>query len=326
MSSAPIGTIHHVELWVPDIDRAAAQWGWLLTELGYQPFQEWTGGCSWRLADTYIVIEQSPDMLAEPHDRKRPGLNHLAFHAGDQAQVDALTAAAAENGWALMFADKHPHAGGPQTYAAYLSNTDGHEVELTASNPVELTHPQVLTIPREGATDMILLPTLMRAAIGQDSLPYQVAPGLSEMPKDSYPELDFQAARVAFLVDGDGGGQRLAETIGRAIPDDRVVTLDVHGIENTLDSDFYLGTFTALLRDVNAGVTIGELPSLPDATAAPWSTTLEAWAASQGWRAPTKQEIANHLIELDEVTLSPQGVVALKQAHAALLTALGITS
>ena len=150
MSSAPIGTIHHVELWVPDIDRAAAQWGWLLTELGYQPFQEWTGGCSWRLADTYIVIEQSPDMLAEPHDRKRPGLNHLAFHAGDQAQVDALTAAAAENGWALMFADKHPHAGGPQTYAAYLSNTDGHEVELTASNPVELTHPQVLTIPHHG--------------------------------------------------------------------------------------------------------------------------------------------------------------------------------
>jgi transposase-like protein len=46
-----------------------------------------------------------------------------------------------------MFADKHPHAGGPQTYAAYLSNTDGHEVELTASNPVKLTHPQVLTIP-----------------------------------------------------------------------------------------------------------------------------------------------------------------------------------
>lgn len=177
----------------------------------------------------------------------------------------------------------------------------------------------------EGATDMILLPTLVRAAIGQDSLPYQVAPGLSEMPKDSYPELDFQAARVAFLVDGDGGGQRLAETIGRAIPDDRIVALDVHGIENTLDSDFYLRTFIALLRDVNAGVAIGEPPSLPDATAAPWSTALEAWAASQGWRAPTKQEIANHLIELDEVALSPQGILALKKAHAALLTALQIT-
>lgn len=178
----------------------------------------------------------------------------------------------------------------------------------------------------EGATDMILLPTLVRTAIGQDSLPYQVAPGLSEMPKDSYPDLDFQAARVAFLVDGDGGGQRLAEMIGRSVPDDRAVVLDVHGIENTLDPDFYLDTFTALLRDVNAGVTVGEPPSLPDAAAAPWPTTLDTWAASQGWRAPTKQEIANHLIELDEVVLSPQGILALKHAHAALLTALGITS
>ena len=182
MSSAPIGTIHHVELWVPDIDRAAAQWGWLLTELGYQPFQEWTGGCSWRLADTYIVIEQSPDMLAEPHDRKRPGLNHLAFHAGDQAQVDALTAAAAENGWALMFADKHPHAGGPQTYAAYLSNTDGHEVELTASNPVELTHPQVLTIP-PGARSVRDNPTKGT----QSCSPSSHAPGPGFLPGGSSP-------------------------------------------------------------------------------------------------------------------------------------------
>jgi hypothetical protein len=35
------GTLHHVELWVPDLGRAAASWGWLLTELGYQPFQDW---------------------------------------------------------------------------------------------------------------------------------------------------------------------------------------------------------------------------------------------------------------------------------------------
>lgn len=34
MSSTPTGGIHHIELWVPDIDRDAAEWGWLLTELG----------------------------------------------------------------------------------------------------------------------------------------------------------------------------------------------------------------------------------------------------------------------------------------------------
>jgi len=178
----------------------------------------------------------------------------------------------------------------------------------------------------EGATDMILLPTLMRAATKQETLPYQVAPGLSEMPKDSYPELDFQAAKVAFLVDGDGGGARLAEAIGRAIPDDRIVALDVHGIENTLDPEFYRDTFAALLRDLNAHVTIGDPPALPEATSAPWSTTVETWATDHGWRVPTKQEIANHLIELDEIPLSPHGKLALKQAHVALLTALGIAA
>jgi len=31
-----------------------------------------------------------------------------------------------------MFSDLHPHAGGPQHYAAYLENYDGFEVELVA--------------------------------------------------------------------------------------------------------------------------------------------------------------------------------------------------
>lgn len=62
-------------------------------------------------------------------------MNHLAFHAGDRARVDTLTEQAADNGWNLMFRDRHPHAGGTDHYAAYLANTDGYEVELVASNP-----------------------------------------------------------------------------------------------------------------------------------------------------------------------------------------------
>lgn len=60
----------------------------------------------------------------------------------------------------------------------------------------------------EGASEMILLPSLIRAATGLDFLPYQVAPGLSEAPTSQYPKLDLQAARVAFAVDGDSGGSR----------------------------------------------------------------------------------------------------------------------
>src|SRR6266702_3456414 len=104
------GGLHHVELWVPDLPRAVAEWGWLLGELGYAAFQDWPQGRSWRLGPTYIVVERTPAMTATAHERLRPGLNHLALHAGD----------------------RYPHAGGCGHYAAYLASTDGYEVELVA--------------------------------------------------------------------------------------------------------------------------------------------------------------------------------------------------
>jgi len=128
-----IGSLHHVELWVPDLERAAAEWGWLLGRLGYERFQDWEHGRSWRLGDTYIVVERSPALTAAEHDRCRPGLNHLAFHAGSRDDVDALAAEGPSRGWALLFADRHPHAGGPDHYAAYLASTGGFEVELIAA-------------------------------------------------------------------------------------------------------------------------------------------------------------------------------------------------
>ena len=130
--SARIGRLHHVEIWVSDLEAAIATWGWLLSQLGYALDQEWSHGRSWRLGDTYIVIERSPALSAGDHDRLRPGLNHLAFHAGTTADVDRLTTAALDNGWRLLFADAHPFAGGDGHHAAYLENADGFEVELCA--------------------------------------------------------------------------------------------------------------------------------------------------------------------------------------------------
>jgi hypothetical protein len=64
-------------------------------------------------------------------------MNHLAFHAGDRSSVDALATAGPAHGWTLLFPDRHPHAGGPGHYAAYLTNTDGYEVELVATDRKE---------------------------------------------------------------------------------------------------------------------------------------------------------------------------------------------
>lgn len=126
------GLLHHVELWVPDLERATASIGWLLESLGYERYQDWDAGRSWRLGPTYLVVEQSPAMTGERHDRCAPGLNHLAFHVRDDVEVERLAAEGAARGWSVMFGDRHPYAGGPGNYAAYLENQDGFEVELVA--------------------------------------------------------------------------------------------------------------------------------------------------------------------------------------------------
>ena len=126
------GQLHHVELWVPDFDRASASLGWLLESLGYTIHQSWENGTSWLFGDTYVVVEQSPALVEGPHDRMRPGLNHLAFHAGTVSECDDLIAESLKHGWDLLFADRHPNAGGSDHHAGYLVNADGFEVELVA--------------------------------------------------------------------------------------------------------------------------------------------------------------------------------------------------
>jgi alkylated DNA nucleotide flippase Atl1 len=130
--AAPRGTLHHVEVWVTDLLAADAEWGWLLAELGYRRSDTWQTGRSWELGATYLVLEAGPDVAGE-HDRIRAGVNHVAFHAGSRTDVDRLVAVAAGHGWTLMFADRHPYAGGPAHYAAYLENRSGFEVELVAA-------------------------------------------------------------------------------------------------------------------------------------------------------------------------------------------------
>jgi len=83
------------------------------------------------------VLEESPAMRRESHDRLRPGLNHLAFHVRSRAALDAIVSDAARHGWRLLFPERHPYAGGPDHYAAYLEDADGFEVELVAAESLE---------------------------------------------------------------------------------------------------------------------------------------------------------------------------------------------
>jgi len=133
--NAARGLLSHIEINVADLQKSADFWGWLLGKLGYAPFQQWEKGRSWKLGETYFVIVQVEDAFKlQAYHRKRTGLNHLAFHAADRAEVDALTAELKARNVTILYADRHPYAGGKNSYAVFFEDPDRIKVELVASS------------------------------------------------------------------------------------------------------------------------------------------------------------------------------------------------
>lgn len=124
--------LHHVTLWVPDLERAEQSWSWLLGELGYTRDRSVDDVLLYRHeGDFAVALEQSSDMVPGMlYSRLRPGLNHLAFHVESHDALKAITARAARYGWSAIPTDRHPIAGSASV--AYLEDRDGFEVELVA--------------------------------------------------------------------------------------------------------------------------------------------------------------------------------------------------
>lgn len=127
------GTLHHIELYVKDLNKSKEFWGWLLDELGYKEYQQWEQGISYILEKTYIVFVQVEDRFLDiPYHRCRPGLNHLAFHGGSKEFVDNVTLKLRDKNVKILYEDKHPYAGGEDYYAVYFEDPDRMKVEITA--------------------------------------------------------------------------------------------------------------------------------------------------------------------------------------------------
>ncbi|MBJ7896822.1 VOC family protein [Bacillus atrophaeus] len=124
--------MHHIELYVSDLEASKRFWGWFLGELGYEPFQKWDSGISWKKDDFYLVFVQAEErFLEQGFHRRRIGLNHLAFHAESREQVDLMTEKLLERGYHVLYRDRHPYAGGAH-YAVYAEDPDRIKVELVA--------------------------------------------------------------------------------------------------------------------------------------------------------------------------------------------------
>jgi catechol 2,3-dioxygenase-like lactoylglutathione lyase family enzyme len=126
--------LHHLTLWVPDLDRAAPSWRWLLEHLGYALDTTVDHLLLFRHPSGFaLVVEQSADMVPGMlHSRFRPGLNHVAFTLPSAEALAVIVDAAPANGWTALPVDRHPIAGGADV--AYLEDRDGFEVELVAAS------------------------------------------------------------------------------------------------------------------------------------------------------------------------------------------------
>lgn len=147
---------------------------------------------------------------------------------------------------------------------SFWSNGAGYSPLMIAMGAAAAAFtPARFVVLGEGATEMLLLPSLMRSVTGLEILPYQVAPGLSEVPKDFYNSLDLEGAKVAYLLDSDAGGKTIkANLIKSGVPEDRIVMLPVPGLENVLSPTDYLDAASALFAECNPGASIPSLPKL----------------------------------------------------------------
>jgi catechol 2,3-dioxygenase-like lactoylglutathione lyase family enzyme len=127
-----VAGFHHVELWIADLEAAVAEWGWLLQRLGFTAGDAWAQGQSWTAGGAYLTVTTSPNLTGSAHDRRRPGMNHLAFKGGPAVVVDAIMMDAQQHGWQPLYQERYPHAGGPGHYAGWLENSAGFKAEIVA--------------------------------------------------------------------------------------------------------------------------------------------------------------------------------------------------
>ena len=120
-----------MELYVSNLEKSVRFWEWIFSYLGYRDYQQWNNGRSWIKELTYIVIVQTEGKyLDNKYHRCHPGLNHLAFYVDKKEEVDFLTSSLRDRGVKILYEERHPHAGGQDSYAVYFEDPDRIKVEV----------------------------------------------------------------------------------------------------------------------------------------------------------------------------------------------------
>jgi glyoxylase I family protein len=131
-----IGAIHHIDITVSDPERALAFYDFVLPLMGFRRIEDADEGPLWAGAHVEVGLQTARSQLrgaktdlTAAHDRRTPGLHHLAFTAPTREAVDALFA---ELQAANVFifdppADYPQYA--PGYYAVFFADPDDIKIE-----------------------------------------------------------------------------------------------------------------------------------------------------------------------------------------------------
>lgn len=126
--------LHHVEIYVSDLERSTGFWTPFMEKLGYEA-DGWSGGMNYVAGTTepYLcLLQASQEHRSAGYHRQRVGLNHLAFRARSRRHVDEVRAWLREAGHTLLYDDRYPFATAPGYYAVFCEDPDRIKLEVVA--------------------------------------------------------------------------------------------------------------------------------------------------------------------------------------------------
>lgn len=127
------GQIHHLELWVSNLQRTVKFWNWILEYLGYEKYQDWGKGVSWKLGKSYIAFEQADkEYLETSYNRRRVGMNHVAFWLSSQPDLNRLVQRLLNKKVKLLYQDKEQYRYTGKNRVIHIEDPDGIELEFVA--------------------------------------------------------------------------------------------------------------------------------------------------------------------------------------------------
>ena len=124
---AATGGVHHLDLTVSDLASATAFYDLVLPRLGFRRMDDAEEGPLWAGAAFELGLPAA--RRDAPHDRRAPGLHHLAFAAPSRADVDRAHAELAAAGVTILDPPGHYPRYCEGYYAFFFEGPDGVKLE-----------------------------------------------------------------------------------------------------------------------------------------------------------------------------------------------------